>query len=111
MRIVVLMGGTSAEREISLKTGSGIAAALRNRGHEVTAIDTADGAILPPGTENARALPGGSADASGGRLPALRDRAVLAETAPVHDAELVFLALHGGAGEDGTMQALLDLAG
>src|SRR6185436_620907 len=42
---------------------------------------------------------------------ARRDRADLAERPAVHDADLVFLALHGGAGEDGTIQALLDLAG
>jgi D-alanine-D-alanine ligase len=110
MKIVVLMGGTSAEREISLRTGSGIARALRARGHDVTAVDTADGAVLPAGDEPGRALPVVEADA-GGRAIAPRDRADLAERPPVHDAELVFLALHGGTGEDGTIQALLDLAG
>lgn len=111
MKIVVLMGGTSAEREISLRTGSGIARALRARGHDVTAVDTVDGAILPPGEETAHtALPAvedGGSDASLAR----RDRADLAERPAVHDADLVFIALHGGAGEDGTIQALLDLAG
>jgi len=107
VKIVVLMGGSSAEREISLRTGAGIARALRERGHDVTALDTANGAILPAGTETAHALPPTDAD----RRPVARDRADLAEAAPVHDAELVFIALHGGAGEDGTIQALLDLAG
>ncbi len=106
MKIVVLMGGTSAERPISLRTGSGIANALRARGHDVTAVDTADGAVLPPGSEVARELP--AADEGGGL--AVRDRADLAERPAVHEADLVFLALHGGAGEDGTIQALLDLA-
>ncbi len=105
MKIVVLMGGTSAERPISLRTGAGIANALRARGHDVTAVDTADGAVLPPGGEGARELP---IDGDGAMVP--RDRADLAERPAVHDAELVFLALHGGAGEDGTIQALLDLA-
>ena len=112
MKIVVLMGGTSAEREISLRTGSGIARALRARDHDVTAIDTADGAVLPAGEEPGRALPPAAADpATPDTALARRDRADLAERPVVHDAELVFLALHGGTGEDGTIQALLDMAG
>jgi D-alanine-D-alanine ligase len=108
MKIVVLMGGTSAEREISLRTGAGIAKALRARHHEVTALDTADGAALPPGTESGRALPP-AADAGG--TSALAPRTDWAAGAVVRDADLVFIALHGGIGEDGTLQALLDLAG
>ncbi len=105
MKIVVLMGGTSTERPVSLRTGSGIARALRAKGHDVTAVDNADGALLPPGDEPARELP---SDASGAL--AVRDASDLAERPAVHDADVVFLALHGGAGEDGTIQALLDLA-
>ncbi len=41
-RVAVLMGGTSAEREVSLHTGEQVAEALRSGGHEVTAIDTAE---------------------------------------------------------------------
>ena len=118
MKIVVLMGGTSAEREISLRTGAGIARALRASGHEVTAVDTVDGAVLPAGEETAHAaLPpadptgGSGAGSTDGAALARRDRADLAERPAVLDADLVFLALHGGAGEDGTIQALLDLAG
>lgn len=40
--IAVLLGGTSAEREVSLNTGAQVATALRSRGHDVTEIDTAD---------------------------------------------------------------------
>ncbi len=110
MRIVVLMGGTSAEREISLRTGSGIAKALRSRHHEVTALDTADGAVLPPGMEQGRALPDGDATHDPGTT-ALAARTDWAGGAVVRDADLVFIALHGGIGEDGTLQALLDLTG
>ncbi|MGP4077005.1 D-alanine--D-alanine ligase family protein [Halobacillus sp. K22] len=39
MKIAVLYGGTSGEREVSLSTGKGIIKALKNKGHEVTAID------------------------------------------------------------------------
>lgn len=115
MNIVVLMGGTSAEREISLRTGSGIARALRARGHDVTAIDSATGAVLLAGTETQAALaPDGSEPSEGGAHAltlARRRNASILGSAPLHDAQLVFIALHGGAGEDGTIQALLDLAG
>ncbi len=122
MNIVVLMGGTSAEREISLRTGSGIAKALRARGHDVTAVDTADGAVLLPGGEPGRPLPeppaGPAAPASAPREDdaratalARRQEASILRSAELARADLVFLALHGGAGEDGTVQALLDLAG
>src|SRR5262249_25947276 len=45
MRVAVLMGGTSAERDVSLASGLRMAQALRERGHEVVAIDTARGAL------------------------------------------------------------------
>ncbi|MEY2733753.1 MAG: D-alanine--D-alanine ligase [Gemmatimonadota bacterium] len=79
MRILVLLGGASAEREVSLASGTRVADALRAKGHDVTTADPeADPlAILP----QARA------------------------------ADVVWMALHGGAGEDGTIQALFDLAG
>jgi D-alanine-D-alanine ligase len=78
LHVAVLMGGWSAEREISLITGAGVADALESRGHRVTRIDM-------------------------GRDVAQR----LAETAP----DVVFNALHGTPGEDGTVQGLMDLMG
>ena len=45
MRITVLMGGTSSERDVSLASGLRIAEALRTRGHTVAAVDTAKGAL------------------------------------------------------------------
>ena len=78
LHIVVLMGGWSAEREVSLMSGAGVADALESLGHRVTRIDMA------------------------------RDVATrLAEAAP----DLVFNALHGTPGEDGSVQGLLDLMG
>jgi D-alanine-D-alanine ligase len=114
VKIVVLMGGTSAEREISLRTGAGIAQALRARHHDVTALDTADGAVLPPGMESGRPLPAAGVPASGASTSApsaLAPRTDWAGGAVVKGADLVFIALHGGIGEDGTLQALLDLTG
>lgn len=107
MKVAVLLGGRSSEREISLRTGRGIAQALRNLGHEVTALDTATGRLLPAGDEERAALPASEV----ARLPATTTGAVVSNAAAINEAEVVFVALHGGDGEDGTIQALLDLAG
>ena len=68
MKVAVLMGGRSAEREISLKTGQGVARALRTLGHEMTSVDAADGALLPAGRRGGRRAAGrrgGAAAAAG----------------------------------------------
>jgi D-alanine-D-alanine ligase len=106
MKVALLMGGRSSEREISLRTGRGIAQALRNLGHEVLAVDAANGRLLPAGEEEQGALPAEAVR----HLPAAATSA-LAHAEAVSQADVVFLALHGGAGEDGTVQALLELAG
>ncbi len=106
MKVAVLMGGRSAEREISLRTGRGIANALRTLGHEVLAIDAANGRLLPAGDEESGAMT--IAEVRG--LPEASVSAV-ANPAAFGGAEVVFIALHGGEGEDGTIQALLELAG
>ncbi|MEO5618602.1 MAG: D-alanine--D-alanine ligase [Candidatus Eisenbacteria bacterium] len=106
MKVALLMGGRSSEREISLRTGRGIAQALRSLGHDVTSVDTASGRVLPSGEEEQAALPAGQPH---GLVP--HAAAVMTESRPVADAEVVFLALHGGEGEDGTVQALLELTG
>lgn len=78
MRIVLLAGGDSPEREISLRSGDCVEAALAERHHAVARYDPANG--LPP-------------------VPVLAG------------ADAVFLALHGGTGEDGTLQRQLEAAG
>ena len=45
MRITVLTGGTSAERDVALASAVQVVAALRSRGHEVAVVDTARGYI------------------------------------------------------------------
>src|SRR5687768_9741303 len=47
MKIAVVMGGLSAEREVSLNTGAGVLAALLERGHDATGVDWARGTSLP----------------------------------------------------------------
>jgi len=76
LHIAVLMGGWSAEREVSLSSGNGIADALESLGHRVTRIDM--------------------------------DRNV-AQAIAAARPDVVFNALHGTPGEDGTVQGMLDL--
>ena len=79
LHVIVLMGGWSKEREVSLTSGAGIAAALRERGwSNVTELDM-------------------------GHDVAAR----LTELKP----DVVFNALHGTPGEDGTVQGMMDLMG
>ena len=111
LRITVLMGGASSERDVSLASGVRIAQALRERGHAVTSADAAGG-VLSAETERAM-LTGAlkTAPPSLDELSKLRLPATLGERPEVRGADVVFLGLHGGQGEDGTVQALLDLAG
>jgi len=78
LHVLVLMGGWSSERAVSLTSGNGVADALEARGHRVTRLDME------------------------------RDVAArIAQAAP----DVVFNALHGVPGEDGTVQGMLDLMG
>ena len=109
MKISVLYGGTSAERDVSLVTGRAVGVALAERGHEVLLVDPARG-DAPVGAMEAEAAAGIGSEPppilheSGSAVVAVGSEAVAR-------AEVVFIALHGGAGEDGTVQGLLDLAG
>jgi D-alanine-D-alanine ligase len=109
MKIAVLMGGTSAEREVSLASGLAIVKALREGGHEVWTIDTARGFV--PGEREADLLPEGVHAAPPGDVGDALDPMELARVEQLRGADVAFLALHGGAGEDGTIQALLELSG
>lgn len=109
MNIAVLLGGTSAEREVSLASGLGIVKALRERGHEVWAVDTARGYV--PRENEGDLLPEGVHAAPPSDLAEALAPIQLADVEQIRKADVAFLALHGGAGEDGTIQALLDLMG
>lgn len=86
-RVVVVMGGLSAEREVSLASGAAVVECLERAGQPVKAFDLAPGVPRP---ESVRGL-----------LDTVRE----------FRADVVYLALHGPLGEDGTVQGLLDLAG
>jgi len=116
MRITVLMGGTSAERDVSLASGLRVAEGLRARGHDVVTFDTARGTLsakdekqlLAKGNVVKREPPAREelARMAGETLPQM-----LRAIPSLKEADVVFLGLHGGFGEDGTIQALLDMAG
>lgn len=113
MRVAVLFGGTSSERDVSIASGAQVIKALREAGHEVVAVDTARGA-LAPGDEQ-RLLTSGVAATPPREEELSMIRAgtssPLASLGEIGGIDVVFLTLHGGTGEDGTLQALLDLTG
>jgi len=113
MRVAVLMGGNSDERDVSLGSGVQVAAALREAGHDVVAVDTVRGTLSPDEEcqlrrEGVRALPPSNQALD---LLYTGDMTAPTEEPDVKDADVLFLALHGGQGEDGTLQSLLDIAG
>lgn len=119
MKIVVLAGGTSTEREISIVTGTGVCGALRQKGHEAILVDVFCGAEVD--WENP--------------FPADYDVEAAAQYMRSFDSQIeemqknrrsffgpnvlelcekcdiVFLGLHGANGEDGKVQAAFDLMG
>lgn len=113
MKIMVLMGGTSAERNVSLATGREIGRALRSKGHEVISVDAAGGRLISDsGDAGAGAIgrePPDRRELSGLETGQLACR--LKELPEFEGTAAIFVALHGGAGEDGRVQAVLDLMG
>lgn len=122
MKITVLMGGLSPERDVSLSSGSLIAEALRERGHSVLAVDLYVGiaseienidALFTSVSQNKVKVPKCPPDLetvikeNGGRTDAVGPRVIEACRA----ADCVFLALHGAIGENGQLQATLDIYG
>jgi D-alanine-D-alanine ligase len=113
VKIAVLFGGTSEEREVSIASAAQIIPALRRLGHDVSAVDTATGRL--DSAAERRLLASGVAPEppSDAQIASIRGRAIVlsASAFNIREVDLVFLALHGGAGEDGRIQAMLDLAG
>jgi D-alanine-D-alanine ligase len=114
MRLTVLLGGASAERDVSLSSGLRMAAALREGGHAVTCFDPVLG-VLSRDTESSLLAGGvGTQPPSLEALGQMRRQSLSADwlsNPAVREAECVVLGLHGGQGEDGTVQAALDLVG
>ncbi len=115
LNIVVLAGGFSSEREVSLSSGAQIAAALVRKGHKVALLDLSEDAYFCeneplavfrasfeyPKTSIMRNLHNPPQELKNGKI----GRHVLSICAL---ADMTFIALHGGMGEDGRLQALLE---
>lgn len=109
----MLFGGASEERDVSIASAAQVVTALRSRGHDVLAVDTAHGALTAADEERILTSSVAVEPPSGQEIEALASAkgASLRLPAAIGDSDVVFLALHGGSGEDGRIQALLDLAG
>jgi D-alanine-D-alanine ligase len=106
LNVAVLMGGASAERDISLSTGRQILQALDAERYCVYALDThptlALPAQMPDHVRLMRSAEGNAVETSLTRLPL-----VAASSRP----DVVIIALHGKGGEDGTVQGFLETLG
>lgn len=114
MRVTVLTGGATAERAVAFASAAQIVAALRSRDHDIHVVDTCTG--LLDEAEEAKVLGGavGTAPPSVEELDEQERQLLsegLAQLAVVRGSDVLFLALHGGAGEGGTLQAILDVIG
>ncbi|HKA59937.1 MAG TPA: D-alanine--D-alanine ligase [Gemmatimonadales bacterium] len=112
MRVTVLTGGATPERAVAFASASQIVAALRSRKHDVTVVDLAGDQLDDTGE---RELLGGAVGLTPPAVDALAEREKkmlsegLAELPSVREADVLFLAVHGGALEGGTLQAVLDV--
>ncbi len=121
MNIVVLAGGLSPEREVSLTSGALIANALMKNGHRVLLLDVYLGAELigdPLSHFRAEGEYHHTVSTEVPDLAALKAQSGNGEALIGHNvlafcraADVVFLAMHGGMGEDGRLQAWLDCNG
>jgi len=111
MRIAVLLGGLSAERNISYLSGRAITFALRERGHTVVALDPAKGVNCEVSDDELRSAT--AREVTDSELESFHpDRLLECINSPhMLSADVVFIALHGKYGEDGYIQSLLDLKG
>ncbi len=122
MKIVVLAGGTSTERDVSLTTGKMVYQALKENGHQVVLLDVFMGYkeedyrdIFAIDKDWAASV--GSIGESDPDIEAIRQlRGGTGFFGPnvmdiCHQADIVFMGLHGENGEDGRVQAALDLEG
>lgn len=113
--VLVLAGGDSAEREVSLDSGRGIADALRENGYRVLVADPARPDIRP--TEDLTHVFDGAAihetppELADDLYPARAEFARILSGYQAYGVDVVFNALHGGVGEDGTIQAVMDYLG
>jgi D-alanine-D-alanine ligase len=124
MKIVVLAGGLSPERNVSLSSGAMVCQALRDRGHQVALLDLffglegvdGDGeslysAPIPDSFKRVSPQAPDLAQVRAERKDGGGSAIGPGVLALCQGADVVYLALHGACGEDGRIQAALDLLG
>lgn len=107
-KVAVLMGGTSAERDVSLSTGAQILGALDPQKYDVYALDTTTGQTPLPSNTQVLSLRALTADNKTLSVTALTQ---LPQVDAADRPDVVFIALHGPGGEDGTVQGMLEVLG
>jgi len=112
MKILLLAGGESSEREVSLASGIAIYESLKKQGHRVFVIDPQNGKSLLSSDGKFLAVSPNSTSKTA-ILTRTDTRALVNAIASpgFKDVDVVFIALHGGHGENGSCQCLLNLAG
>jgi D-alanine-D-alanine ligase len=108
LKIAVLFGGDSMERDVSIASAAQVVGALRGRGHDVVAYDSGRGRLTAADEQRLFAR---TIDKAPPEKSAVANLPTVVSAPDLADVDVVFLAMHGGSGEDGTVQALLDLAG
>jgi D-alanine-D-alanine ligase len=108
VKIAVLFGGDSMERDVSIASAAQVVGALRSRGHDVIAYDSGRGRL---DVADERLLFAAKIDRAPPDQRTVASLPTVVSAPDLAAVDLVFLAMHGGSGEDGTVQALLDLAG
>ena len=119
MNIVVLAGGSSTEREVSIVSGQGICTALRERNHKAVLVDAyfgkeSWGEEMFPAVYDIDAEVAYMKDKSKELQETLKNRKGFFGPNVLdicQAADIVFLALHGSNGEDGKVQSVFDLMG
>ena len=113
MKVVVLAGGKSDERDVSMSSGSQVANALLSKGHQVLLVDLMEG--LPESLDFEAAYERYQQeiyDYDISETPATFDEGVPEIGSNILElcasADIAFLALHGGIGENGKLQAIFD---
>ncbi|WP_175839595.1 D-alanine--D-alanine ligase family protein [Burkholderia contaminans] len=109
MKIAVLFGGSSEERHVSIASATQVVGALRLAGHSVRAVDTIHGPLTEREERellisNVQPEPPSPDEL---RIRRAAEAAILSSGA-LENTDVAFIALHGGAGEDGTVQAILE---
>lgn len=121
MKIVVLAGGISTEREVSLSSGAKVAAALYAKGHQVVLADSFFGLPEIPADvfDHGDQIESVSVAETAPNLAEVRARRGESGWGDIGEniiplcqqADMVYLGLHGEDGENGKMQALFDVMG